>query len=82
MVGLDNPVILAILAIGVLAAFISWIAVTCSSLTFHLQPFSLPAPGLALSPGNLLTGVNTLSPDLGLILGDGRQNSGMKPPGW
>ncbi len=32
----------AILAIGVLAAFISWIAVTCSSLTFHRQPLSQP----------------------------------------
>src|SRR5271157_2179129 len=40
------------------------------------------APGLALSPGNLLPGVNTLSPDLGLILGDGCQNPGVEPPGW
>jgi len=42
MVRRDSSVILAILAIGVLVAFISWIAVTCSSLTFHRQPFSEP----------------------------------------
>ena len=42
MVGLDSPVILAILAIGVLAAFICWIAVTCSSVTRHRQPLSEP----------------------------------------
>ena len=42
MVGRDSPVILAILGTGLFAAFISWIAVTCSSVTRHRQPFTEP----------------------------------------
>ena len=32
----------AILAIGVIVAFISWITLTCSSVARHRQPFSEP----------------------------------------
>ena len=77
----ESPVIRAILAIGILADFISWIAVTCSSVTRQRQPFSEPPHVFPLRLCDLLPGVNTLCPDLGLILSDRGQDPGMKPPG-
>lgn len=41
MVGLESPVTRAIFVIALPACFISWIALTCSSLSFPRQPFSL-----------------------------------------